>query len=148
MKPAIKFGLIVGGVGLFLTACVGFILGICGPVVALIAGGVAGFLTAREVRPYTKGDGAKEGGIAGGVAGALTTVGQLIGGFSSILLAQVAGFSSPFGQIPTFDGPTAELVGYYIGGLLSGGCIGLVGLLLAAGAGALAGYLATEQTSV
>ena len=48
MQPRIKMGLIVGVIGLALNVCVSGFIGLCGPLVSLLAGGLAGFLAAQQ----------------------------------------------------------------------------------------------------
>ena len=145
MQPRIRIGLIVGVIGLVLNICVSGFLGFCGPVVSLIAGGVAGFFTAQQERLATKSDGTRAGATAGGIAGGLIILGQMIGGVGALFFMQSSGVESPFGQIPTLSSDPATQIGYYAGGLGTAICFGLVGALLAAGAGAGAGYLGTPD---
>ena len=80
MRPRVKYGLIVGIIGLILNTCVSVALGVCGPLTALAAGAAAGFLAAREEQAAEQANGARLGAISGGIAGGLVFVGQLIGG--------------------------------------------------------------------
>jgi hypothetical protein len=57
-KPRIKIGLLVGVAGLALNSCIAAAIGICGPIIALIAGAVAGFVAVRQEKPALKGAGA------------------------------------------------------------------------------------------
>ena len=68
MQPRVKYGLIVGIVGMILNICVAAALGVCGPLMALVAGAAAGFLAAREERAADKADGARLGAISGTIA--------------------------------------------------------------------------------
>lgn len=145
MQPRIKMGLTVGAIGLVLNICVAGFIGVCGPLVSLLAGGAAGFFAAQQEKLATKGDGARAGAMAGGIAGALVIIGQLIGGIGALLVMQSIGMKSPFGAAPSFSGDPSVLVGYYVGGLGTGLCIGIIGALLAAGAGAAAGYMGTPD---
>jgi hypothetical protein len=149
MQPRIKLGLSIGGIGLVLNICVAGFIGLCGPVVSLLSGGIAGYLTAQQEKLPTKSDGAKAGAVSGGIAGALVIIGQIIGGLGALAVMQFSGTQLPFGQVPSASGEVASSVAYYIGGLGTGICIGIVGALLAAGVGAGAGYMGTqEQASV
>lgn len=143
MKPRTRVGLIVGAIGLFLNICVSGFIGLCGPVFSMIAGGVAGFLAAQQERLGVKADGARAGATAGGIAGGLMIVGQLIGGIGTLIYYQVSGADTLLGQVPTGGAPS---IGYYLGGIGTGICFGIVGAALAAGVGAGAGYLATQET--
>ena len=144
MQPRIRIGLIVGAIGLVLNICVSGFIGLCGPLVSLIAGGAAGFFAAQQEKLGTKGDGARAGATAGGIAGGLIIIGQLIGGIAALAYMQYSGMQTIFGQVPT-TGDSASSIGYYLGGLGTGICFGLVGAALAAGAGAGAGYLGTPD---
>lgn len=129
MTPKIKYGLIVGGVGLIPTIIVAALLGICGPVLALIAGAVAGLLANRQ-----EGGGAKTGAVSGLLAGALILVGQLLGGIIALVYVQGVGIAQQMGVMPD----AASQAGYWVGGLGAGICFGLIDIALAAGAGAAA----------
>lgn len=142
MKPRIKIGLIVGAIGLFLNICVSGIIGLCGPVFSMLAGGVAGFLAAQQEKLGVKGEGARAGATAGGIAGGLMILGQLTGGIATLIYYQVSGADTLFGQVPSGGTPS---IGYYLGGIGTGICFGIVGAMLAAGVGAGAGYLATQE---
>ena len=152
MKPRVKYGLIVGIIGLVLNVCVSTAIGICGPVVALLAGVAAGFLAAQGEKASNQADGARLGAVAGGIAGALVFVSQLLGGLGALVLAQRSGISLPFGAIPGPSADVSEQLLFYIGGLGVGVCFGLAGVVLAALGGAGAGYLGTptprEEESV
>lgn len=145
MQPRIRIGLTVGAIALVLNICVAGFLGFCGPVVSLIAGGIAGFLAAQQERQITKADGARVGATAGGIAGGLIILGQIIGGLGALVYYQYSGTPLPFGTAPSTSAPVSELLIYYISGAGTGLCFGLVGALLAAGAGAGTGYLATPD---
>jgi len=145
MKSQYKFGLIVGVIGLVLNICVAGFMGLCGPLVSLLAGGVAGFFAAQQEKVATKGNGAQLGAVAGTIAGALVLIGQVIGGLVALLLVQYAGLKVPFGQVPSFQSDPSQLVAYYLSGLGAGLCFGLLGVVLAALAGAGLGYLGTPS---
>jgi hypothetical protein len=146
VKPRVKYGLIVGLVGLILNACVSAAVGLCGPFLALLAGGAAGFLAAQGERPNNPTDGARLGAVAGGIAGALTLVGQLLGGVGMLVLFQRSGLSLPIGTIPDLSADPSRQLMYYTSGLGVGTCLGLTGVVLAALGGAGAGYLGTPTS--
>lgn len=145
MQPRIKMGLIVGIIGLAINVCVSGFIGLCGPGVSLLAGGIAGYLAAQQERLPTKSDGAKAGAVAGGITGALIIVGQVLGGIGALVYFQVSGTQVPFGTVPSASSDPSLLIGYYLGGIGTGLCFGVVGALLAAGVGAGAGYMATRD---
>ncbi|MBN1580427.1 MAG: hypothetical protein JXA89_06970 [Anaerolineae bacterium] len=148
MKPQTKFGLIAGVIGLVLTACVASFLGLCGPFVALFAGAVAGFLTAQQEAAPTKGDGARAGATSGLIAGAIAVVGQLIGAIGTLVLYQFLDLPPLVGSVPSISADASQQLIYYGSGLGTGLCFGLVGIALAALAGAAAGYFGTPTRSL
>jgi len=145
MQPRTRIGLIVGAIGLVLNICVAGFVGFCGPLVSLIAGGAAGFFAAQQERLLTKSDGARAGATAGAIAGGLIIVGQIIGGLGALAYIQYSGTPIPFGTVPDASGPASFSLIYYLSGVGTALCFGAVGALLAAGAGAGAGYLATPD---
>lgn len=144
MSARIRLGLIVGAISLFITACAATFIGVCGPIVPLIAGGVAGYLTAKKEMLASQSEGGKAGAIAGAIAGGLSLIGQIIAGITSLLILpmiyQQMGAASP---IP--PGSTANPI-YWLSGAGTAFCIGLVGVVLAAGAGFAGGYFGTSNT--
>jgi hypothetical protein len=146
MQPRIKMGLVIGLVGLALNVCVAGFVGFCGPLVSLLAGGLAGFLAAQQEKLATKSEGAKAGAISGGIAGGLIIIGQVIGGIAALAIMQSTGTEIPFGTIPDASDP-AGMVAFYGGGIGTGLCFGIIGALLAAGAGAGTGYMTTVDQS-
>lgn len=145
MQPRIRLGLIVGVIGLVLNTCVAGFVGFCGPFLSLIAGGIAGYLAAQQEKPSAKNEGARIGATAGGIAGALIIVGQIIGGVGALALMQVSGARVPFGQVPPVSSNPATQITYYGAGVGTALCFGIVGALLAAGAGALIAYFTTPE---
>ena len=140
MSPRVKFGLIAGAIGLALNICVSAVMGICGPVVAAIAGALAGYFAAKNEHPLSKGEGAKTGAIAGAIAGGLVLIGQMLGGVAALTLLPAI--------YEAMDIPLAEVSSdpsYWVSGLLMAVCFSAVGIGLAAGAGAGAGYLGTPS---
>lgn len=144
MTPRVKYGLIVGAVVLFVNVCVAAALPICGPMMALLAGAIAGYLTAREEEPVGAGDGARAGAIAGLIAGALVFVGQLVAGIGVLVFLQTTDIPTGFGTMPNLT-ETFGLLGFWVAGLALALCLGLSGLVLGALGGAAAGYLAAPS---
>ncbi|HLO16067.1 MAG TPA: hypothetical protein VK206_14640 [Anaerolineales bacterium] len=148
MQARTRTGLIVGVIGLVLNICVAGFIGFCGPGLSLIAGAIAGFLAAQQEKPATKNEGARAGAIAGGIAGTLIILGQIIGGIGALFYMQSSGTSTPFGQVPSLSGDPSTQVIYYATGAGTALCFGIIGALLAAGAGAGTGYLSTSERPV
>ena len=145
MRPGIRFGLIVGVVGLLVNTAISALLGLCGPLIALTAGALAGILTARAEAPPTQTDGARAGTIAGLIAGGLILIGQMIGGLLALTLIKSMGMPSILGvATPDFSDPV-QVAGYYGSGVGVGVCLGLLGAMLSAAAGAAAAYLTTPS---
>ena len=147
MPARTRIGLIVGVVALVLNVCVSGFVGFCGPLLSLIAGAVAGFLTAQGEKAASKSDGARAGAVGGGIAGGLMIIGQVLGGISTLAIAQFTGLKFPLGTIPSpAASPAAQMI-YYLGGIGTSLCIGIIGAVLAALAGAAAGYVGTPDLS-
>jgi hypothetical protein len=61
---------------------------------------------------------------------------------------QARGLQSIFGQVPGASSGAAAQATFYLSGIGTALCFGIVGALLAAAAGAGAGYLGTTEQSV
>lgn len=144
MYPRVKVGLLVGGIGLLLNICIATAFGLCGPMLALLSGAVAGFLAAQQEKAPTKGEGARIGAISGFVAGGLILLGQMLGAIVALLLVQLSGVETIFGSTAPPPSANAMLqIMYYVTGLGVGVCFGAVGIILSILAGAATGYLGT-----
>ena len=148
MKPRVRMGLIVGAIGAVLNICVAAAMGICGPVVSLIGGGVAGYFAAQQEKAASKGEGAKVGAAAGAIAGALILIGQLLGGVGILAVMQFSGLRTVLGSIPTPSSGAGEQLVYYLSGMGTALCFGVVGIALAALVGAGTGYMGTPDQPV
>lgn len=147
MKATVRYGLIVGVIGLVLNICVALVLGFCGPLATIIAGAIAGYLGARAETTVTKGDAAREGAIAGAITGGLMLFGQILGASLSLGFVQWTGIDFGFGTVPNANANPEELVAYYGAGLGVACCIGIGDLIAGGIAGAIAGYLAGPTQS-
>lgn len=145
MKARFKIGLAVGLVGLILNVCVSAAVGLCGPAVSLVAGAVAGFFTARQEKAATKSAGAQAGAISGLIAGGLGIIGQVIGGVGALAYLQATNATLPFGTIPPQSADMNTQLIYYVSGMGTGICFGLIGAVLSALAGAGTGFLGTPE---
>jgi len=143
MKPRLRIGLMVGAVALIVNLVVAFILGLCSPVLAAVAGAAAGWFTAREENSGNKGEAARAGALSGVVVGSLMLVGQILGGLVVLFLMQKFDLPVAFTGMKPSDMGGAESAGFYVGGLFSGVCFGLLDMAAAAGAGAAVGFLTT-----
>ena len=141
MSRHIRMGLIVGVISIFVTGAMSILVGICGPLMTALLGGLAGFLAVRsEPRPL-RNIAARNGAIAGGITGGLAIIGQIIGAIGALMFIQSTG-TIPFGTLPSDDASSAV---FYAAGIGSGLCFGVIGACLGAGAGALAAYLSGSQ---
>ena len=145
MQPRVRMGLIVGAIGAVLNACVSAAFGFCGPFVSLIGGALAGYFAAQQEKAPSKNEGAKLGAISGAIAGALILIGQVIGGIAALAFVQMSGMQVPFGNVPSTSADPGQQVIFYVSGIGTGICFGLVGTALAAMAGAGTGYLGTPE---
>src|SRR6185503_9136704 len=122
MQPRTRMGLITGVIGLILNIFVVGFSGCCGPLVYLVAGGAAGFLAAKQEKLPVRNVGARAGAVAGVIAGGLIVLGQIIG--VALAYFQTSGTS---GSVSVSGDAGVAL------------CLGGVGALTAAFAGAVAG---------
>ncbi len=146
MKPSVKYGLITGVIGLVVIVPVSAFLGVCGPLVTLVAGAFAGFFTAYAGKTLTRREGWQTGAIAGAISGGLCLIGQIIGGIFILTFIQKTGTNLRFGSAPGPTSPISEYVLYYLSGLGTALCFGIVGIVLGAVAGGIAGALGTRQS--
>jgi len=148
MSLRVRSGLIAGAGGFLLTLCIGVAVGLCGPLGGIAAGAVAGLLTIRGQAALPRNQAARDGAVSGAIAGVLCLFGQLIGTLGSLSLVPAIlarnGGQLPFGQLPT-SGDTVGQAAYWVSGLGTGVCFGLIGLALAAGAGAAVAYMMSPQ---
>ncbi len=147
MNAKVRYGLLVGGVGAFVNLGVSTLLGFCGPITTLIAGGLAGWLTIRKLSGVTRAEGAAQGAMAGAVAGSLMLIGQVLGAIGALLIMQAMAIDPAVERMPTSN---IEQVSFWIGGLGVGVCFGVIGLVLGSGAGAATaalGWSASESNT-
>lgn len=146
MKPRVKYGLVVGVIALIMNVFVSFMFGFCGPVLTLIAGAIAAFLTTREETAANQSDGALYGGIAGLIAGAFTLIGQVIASIGALLLVTTMDIPPIIGTLPDPSDAAQQTI-FWVSGVTTGVCFGLVGLVLGALAGAAVGYLSSKEST-
>ncbi|NPA93656.1 MAG: hypothetical protein GXO56_08270 [Chloroflexi bacterium] len=144
MSKPVKFGLLVGAIGLVTNACISALLGLCGPGVSLIAGAVVGYLIGHQA--VGKAQAGKDGALGGAVAGVLLLVGQIIGGLLALVIIQHVPSQGGWLQPPSPSAPGSEIALYYMGGLGAGVCFGLIDIAIAALGGTLvARWTAQEE---
>ncbi|MEO7910483.1 MAG: hypothetical protein ABIV47_12615 [Roseiflexaceae bacterium] len=152
MSGALKAGLIFGVIGLIVVLAVAFIPAvgpiICGPLVAVIIGAVAGFYGVRWS--------AGTPGISRGVlAGTLAGVGMLLGAVIAYTILVGMARSNPMFQEQIQEAlrrqPNAQIdpaaLNTIVGimGPAVGFCFGILNLLIALAFGALGGWLAIRN---
>lgn len=133
MLARARIGLVIGIFGLVLNGLVSGFSGIAGTLLALLAGGIAGFFAARKGSVLSKREGARAGALAGGVAGGVVLIGQMLGAMARL-------FS-------LFSAEKASTQILYV--LFGAGITFLLGailILLAAGIGATVGYFVTPRS--
>lgn len=153
MSGIVKAGLIFGLIAIPITIAFSFVpyLGIlcCGPLLALLLGGGAGYLGLRWESTDPK---IARGLLAGGMAGFGSLLGSML--FFVGVLAMI-------GSMPEFEqilqealqqqAPDTELTGEQIrtmlsfSGPLAGACVGTFGLLFGLAGGALGAWIFTRQ---
>ena len=139
MAARIKVGLIAGVISLAFTACLSSLFGICGPVVSLIAGALAGYFAAKQETPVSKSEGGKIGAISGAITGGMGFIGQFVG--SILALTILPPLMASMGN-NSFNAISSEPT-YWISGFGTAFCIGLGGVLFSALAGFGTGYIST-----
>lgn len=141
MKRRVRIGLIVGAIAFPITIIVAAFLGVCAPFVALIGGAAVGFLASQSDEPPSRREGLRFGVTGGLIVGAVMLAAQIIGTLGALIVFQVSGLTPLAGSIPPPSAePSVQLV-YYLSGIGTGACIGLLDIVAAAGGGAAGGYL-------
>ncbi|MBN1303348.1 MAG: hypothetical protein JXA13_02860 [Anaerolineales bacterium] len=137
-----KSGLIVGGVALVLS--IGVVL--ISPCLVLVClapflGIGAGFLAGVFGKPGDKDTSTKNGAIAGAIGGAGALIGQLIGAAINSIMMGPEGVMELTRSLGLPSGGPAGEVGYWVGVVGGGICLGILDVFLMAGMGALGGIL-------
>ncbi len=134
----LKSGIIFGVIGFVLVLLVSLGSPLCSVCITLFLGLGAGFVAGNYDRPLENAEALRMGGIAGALTGGLMIPGQLIAAVinaNSISPADLAAFSEMFG-VPPAD--ASLLMGVQI---LTACCLGIVNLVILAGAGAGGGAI-------
>jgi hypothetical protein len=137
MNSHIKYGLLVGLIGCIATLSVSMMIGLAGLVLVLLAGMVAGMLTARAQPEAPR----RMRTIAGALAGTLSAIGQLVGMALGFWYIQAQGF-----ELLSLPSATSSANIWIIGIGLTIGVL-LAGFGLGAGGGALAAAPVAMQYS-
>ena len=152
MSGAMRSGLIFAGVGLLAVLATAFIPRpgpvVCGPLLAVLVGGLAGFF---GVRWSAEGARVGRGVLAGVLAGLGMLVGAVIGYvvlFNSLsadplFQQQLDAFLQRQPNVQVDPGAIGAAVG--IAGGIAGLCFGVLNLLLSLAFGALGGWLALRS---
>jgi hypothetical protein len=144
VKAELKFGLLFGLAGLILNLIMAPILAACAPFIMLLAGGLAGYLTARQADLPLQSMGARAGAIAGLVAGGTIIIGQTVGGFLALAIYQASIFPNLVSYTPSPADPAWIRAFFYSTGYGVVACFGLFGVLLSVLIGAGVGYVTTN----
>ncbi|MFO7169178.1 MAG: hypothetical protein DIU80_014235 [Chloroflexota bacterium] len=153
MSGGVKSGLIFGLASIIVVGGLTIIptLGqlCCGPLAALLLGGVAGYLGVRWSGPSA---GVGQGAIAGGISGIGALIGTIIGFILYIALVRAIPetrqiLEDTLRQQSGAERLTAEDIDLLmsIAGPLGGFCFGILWLLFALGTGVLGAWIATRQ---
>jgi hypothetical protein len=135
MNPSLKYGLIVGCIGLAMNLLVSSVIGLAGLGIVLLAGIAAGWLTARAhpTPPRTA------RAASGALAGMLSATGQLAGVVLGFWYIHQQGL-----DLLSLSSATTSATVWIVGIVLTGSLM-LAGLGLGAGGGALAGSPVVAQ---
>lgn len=144
VKLGVKYGLFFGLAGLVLNLILAPILAACAPIIMLFAGGMAGYLTARQADLPLQSMGGRAGALAGLIAGATVLIGQTVGGFIALAIYQASFFPDLLHYIPSAADPLWIRAFFYSTGYGVVACFGLGGALLSALVGAGVGYVTTN----
>lgn len=142
MTAKVRWGLILGIVGLFVNTLASLIFAFCGPIVSFGVGLVAGFIVSQNEPAPTRGEGAQQGALSGLIAGGFILLGQIIGAIGNLAFAQMVEYESLFGTLPDLSSPEGQTF-YWLIGIGVGVCFGLVDTLACVLGGALIGYVRT-----
>lgn len=152
MSGALKAGLIFGAVGLIAVLATAFLPPpgpvVCGPLLAVPVGGLAGFYGLRWSEENAR---LGRGVLAGSLAGLGMLIGAVLGYivlFNSIssepsFQQQLGAFLQQQPDAQVDPGALGAMVG--IAGAIAGLCFGMLNLLLALAFGALGGWLALRN---
>lgn len=142
MTAKVRWGVIIGIVGLFVNTIASLIFAFCGPIVSFGIGLVAGFIVSQNEPAPTRGEGAQQGALTGLIAGAFILLGQIIGAIGNLVFAQMVEYEPIFGTLPDLSSPEGQAF-YWLIGIGVGVCFGLVDTLACVLGGALIGYART-----
>ena len=143
MNHRIRVGLFVGTVVLILTIFVTLLVGVCGPIVPLIGGAVAGYFAVKQEAPGSKAEGGKIGAIAGAITGLMGFLGQILGGV--LTLTFLPTLIDSLGNPKFLPAAGSDQVTYWLSGLGTTFCIGIGGILFGLITGYGAGYFSTND---
>ncbi len=143
MSKPLKLGLFVGAIAAVINLCVSFLLGFCGPAVALAAGAIVGYLIGHTA--FDKSQAAREGALSGAVVGLLLLVSQILAGVSALTVARYLPAQNGWFHPPAPSAPPSEVTLYYLGGIGAGACFGLIDIALAALSGFFAAHFSAQD---
>jgi hypothetical protein len=146
MTARIRWGLIAGVVGLFVSTLASLVFAFCGPIVSFGIGSIAGFIVTKQEPATSKGEGAQDGAITGLIAGSIILLGNLVGAISNLAYAQTGKYESIFGPLPDLSSAEGQ-TNYWLIGIGVGLIFGLIDALACVLGGALIGYIRSPDVS-
>jgi hypothetical protein len=137
MLKAGLIGLLVGG---FFGLGVTLLIPYCTPCAAILVGLGVGFLACLWDKPLDGGSGAVLGAKSGVIAGIGHMLGQMLGMVLNGILVGPEGAAETAAQLG-LDLPMMDTGGYWLSQILINGLCGVTNIAIAAGLGALGGFL-------
>jgi hypothetical protein len=132
----VKSGIIIAVVALFIALGVTLVFPYCTPCSAIVLGLAAGYLVGVFDKPTTQNAATKSGAIAGAIGGAGALLGQMIGAVINGFTVGAANASDIVEQLGIpMEGLTTQ--NYWASTIGINCCLGLVGVGIMAGLGAL-----------
>lgn len=144
MTARVRWGMIVGIVGMFVNTFASLVVALSGPILSFLFGIIAGFVVSRKEPATSKGKGAQQGAATGLIAGGLIFLGQLIGAVANLIYAQMPEYESLFGPFPTLTTPQGQTT-YWLIGIGIGVLFGLIDTLACVLGGSIIGHLLTKE---
>lgn len=146
MTARVRWGMIVGIVGMFVNTFASLVVALSGPILSFIFGIIAGLVVTRKEPASSKGKGAQQGAITGLIAGGLIFLGQVIGAVANLIYAQMPAYESLFGPVPELTTPQGQ-TSYWVIGIGVGLIFGLIDTLACVLGGSIIGRLLTKESN-
>jgi hypothetical protein len=140
----IKAGVILAVVALIIAIGVTLLLPYCTPCSAIVLGLAGGYLAGVFDKPNAQNGATKSGAIAGAIGGVGGLLGQMIGAVINGLVVgpeKAAQISGPIIESLGLPAGTLDSSSYWLSTIGINCCLGLVGIGIMAGLGALGGLI-------